>query len=47
MSTFALCFVVSGSIISIDTSIDDGNRQEDEDPSYVDVPEGDNDEGKS
>jgi hypothetical protein len=26
---------------------DDGNRQEEENPSYVDMPEGDNDEGKS
>ena len=26
---------------------DDGNHQEDEDLNFVDVPEGDNDEGKS
>jgi hypothetical protein len=26
---------------------DNANRQEDEDPNLVDVPEGDNDEGKS
>jgi hypothetical protein len=26
---------------------DDGNRQEDEDPNFIDVPEGDNDDGKS
>jgi hypothetical protein len=26
---------------------DDDNHQEEENPSYVDMPEGDNDEGKS
>ena len=47
MSTFALCFVVSGSIILIDMPADNGNCQEDKYPNFVDVPEGDNDEGKS
>ena len=40
-------FVVSGSLISIDMSTDDDNHQEDEDLNFVDVPEGDNDEGMS
>ena len=40
-------FADSSSLIRPIRSIDDGNRQEDEDPSYVDMPEGDNDEGKS
>jgi hypothetical protein len=47
MFAFALSFVVSGSLTSIDTPIDDGNRQEDKDPNFIDVLEGDNDEGKS
>ena len=40
-------FVNSDSIIQPIRLTDDGDRQEDEDPSYVDMPEGDNDEGKS
>ena len=47
MFAFALSFVVSGSLISINTPTDDDNRQEDEDPNFVDVPKGDNEEGKS
>ena len=47
MFPFALSFVVSGSLISIDMSTGDGDRQDDEDPYFVDVPEGDNDVGKS
>ena len=39
--------MVSGSLILIDTSTDDGSRQEDEDPNFVNMLEGDNDEGKS
>ena len=47
MFAFALYFVVSGSLISIDTLTEDGNCQEDEDPNFIDVPKVDNDEGKS
>ena len=47
MFAFALSFMVGGSLIWIDTSIDDGDRQEDEDPYFIDVPKGENDEGKS
>jgi len=39
--------VVSGSLILIDMSIDDGSHQEDKDLNFVDMLEGDNDEGKS
>jgi hypothetical protein len=39
--------VVSGSLIRPIHLIDDGNSQEDEDLNFVDVPKGDNDEGKS
>ena len=40
-------FADSGSLIGQIRLTDDDNHQEDEDPSYVDVQEGDNDEGKS
>ena len=43
----AFSFADSGSHIGPIHPTDNGNRQEDEDPSYLDVPEGDNDEGKS
>ena len=48
-SMFACAFslVDSGSLIRPIRSTDDGNHQEDEDLSYVDVLKGDNDEGKS
>ena len=44
---FALSFMVGGSLISIDTLIDDDDHQEDEGPDFIDVPEDDNDKGKS
>jgi hypothetical protein len=47
MFACAFSFVDSGSHIRPIRPTDDDNRQEDEDPSCVDVPEGDNDEGKS
>ena len=47
MFAFALSFMVGGSLILIDTSTGDGDRQDDEDPYFVDVPEGENDKGKS
>jgi hypothetical protein len=47
MFAFALSFTVSGSLISNDMPNRHGNRQEDKDPNFVDVPKGDNDEGKS
>ena len=47
MLAFAFSFVYSGSLIRPIRLTDDDNRQEDEDPSYIDVLEGDNDEGKS
>ena len=47
MFACAFSFVDSGSLIRPIRPTDDGNRQEDEDPSYVDGLEGDNDEGKS
>ena len=47
MFPFALSFMVGGSLISIDTPIDDDDRQENEDPDFADVPGGENDEGKS
>ena len=47
MFACAFSFADSGSLIRPICPTDDGNRQEDKDPSYVDVPEGDNDEGKS
>ena len=43
----AFSFADSGSLIGPIRSTDDDNRQEDEDPNFVDVPEGDNDERKS
>jgi hypothetical protein len=48
-SMFACVFSFedSGSLIRPIRLTDDGNRQEDEDPNYVDVPKSDNDEGKS
>ena len=46
MFAFAFSFAYSGSLIRPIRLTDDGNRQEDEDPNFVDVPEGDNDEGK-
>ena len=47
MFAFAFSFVDSGSLIRPIRPTDDDNRQEDEDPNFVDVPEGDNDERKS
>ena len=47
MFACAFYFEDSGSLIRPIRPTDDGNRQEDTDPSYVDVPEGDNNEGKS
>ena len=47
MFAFAFPFTYSGSLIRSIRPIDNGNRQEDEDPNFVDVSEGDNDEGKS
>ena len=47
MFDFALSFMVGGSLISIDTPTYDDDRLENEDPDFVDVPEGKNDEGKS
>ena len=47
MFACAFSFADSGSLIGPIHPIDDGNRQEDKDTSYVDMPEGDNDEGKS
>ena len=42
-----LYFMSSGSLIRSLHPLDDGDRQENEDPYFVDVPKGDNDEGKS
>ena len=47
MFACAFSFADSGSLIRSIRPTDDDNRQEDEDPSYIDVLEGDNDEGKS
>ena len=47
MFAFAFSFTYSGSLIRPIRPIDDGNRQEDEDPNFIDMPEGDNDEGQS
>ena len=47
MFDFALSFMVGGSLISIDTPTDDDDRQENGDPDFIDVLEGENDEGKS
>jgi hypothetical protein len=47
MFAYAFSFADSGSLIRLIRPTNDGNHQEDEDPSYVDVSEGDNDEGKS
>ena len=47
MFVFAFSFAYSGSLIRLIRPIDDGNRQEDKDPNFVDVSEGDHDEGKS
>ena len=47
MFAFAFSFAHSGSLIRSIRPTDNGNPQEDEDPNFVDVSEGDNDEGKS
>ena len=47
MFALAFSFVVNGSLVSIDTLTNDGNRQEDKDPNFINVLEGDNNEGKS
>jgi hypothetical protein len=47
MFACAFSFMNTGSLIRQIRPTDDGNHQEDEDPSYEDVPKGDNDEGKS
>jgi hypothetical protein len=47
MIAFAFSFADSGSLIIPIRPTDDENRQEDEDPYYVGVPEAENDEGKS
>jgi hypothetical protein len=47
MFACAFSFPNSGSLTRLIRLTDDGNRQEDEDLSYEDVPQGDNDEGKS
>ena len=47
MFAFAFSFVVSGSLISIDTPTGDGDHQDDKDPNFIDMLEGENDEGKS
>ena len=44
MFACAFSFADSGSLIKPIRPTDDGNRQEDEYPNFVDVPEGDNDE---
>ena len=40
-------FADSGSLMRPIRPTDDNNRQEDKDPNYIDVPEGDDNEGKS
>ena len=47
MFSFAFSFMYSGSFIRPIRLTDNGNRQEDEDPNFVDVLEGDDNEGKS
>ena len=47
MFAFAFCFAHSGSLMRPICPTNDGNRQEDEDPNFIDMLEGDNDEGKS
>jgi hypothetical protein len=47
MLAFAFSFADSGSLIRPIRSTNDQNRQEDKDPNYVVMPEGENDEGKS
>ena len=47
MFAFAFSFAYSGSLIQPISPTDDGNHQEDEDLNFIDVPEGDNNEGKS
>ena len=47
MFAFAFPFVYSGSLIRPICPTDDSNRQEDEDPNFIDMPESVNDEGKS
>ena len=47
MFAFAFSFVYSGSLIRPIRPTDNDNRQEDEDLNFIDMPEGDNDEGKS
>ena len=47
MFACAFSFEDSGSLIRLIRPTDDGNPQEDEDPNFIDVPEGDNDVGKS
>ena len=47
MFACAISFEDSGSLIRPIHPTNDGNRQENEDPSYVDMSKGDNDKGKS
>jgi hypothetical protein len=47
MIAFAFSFADSASLIRPIRPTDDGNHQEDEDPNYIGVPEGEKDEGKS
>ena len=47
MFAFAFSFMYSGSLIRPIRPTDDSNRQEDKDTNFIDVPEGDIDEGKS
>ena len=47
MFAFAFSFAYNSSLIRPIRAIDDGNRQENEDPNFIDVPKGDNDKGKS
>ena len=47
MFAFAFSFMYISSLIRPIRPTDDGNHQEDEDANFVNVPEGDNDEGMS
>ena len=47
MFAFAFTLCLSGSLIRSLLPTDDGDSQENEDLNFVDLPEGDNDEGKS
>ena len=47
MFAYAFTLCLSGRFIRSLRPTDDGDRQENEDPNFIDVPEGDNNEGKS